>query len=255
MRAKVTPEQMRIAEDLLVAADREFENGDALAGAQHLWAAITSTLKAAAAEKGWEYDADDLYPVVRNLAARDEQVCDILGGIYAAAGGHPNSARAGWFRFEDGDTHRARRLAREFIDTVLALAAESNVTAMDLGGAMQTHKELKTAEDYLDAADREFENADALAATEYLWSAVTQTLKTVADQHGWAYDADDLYPVVEEIAKMDAQVGEVLLANYFLAKSFPNKVHYGNFKMEDGDSHWALRLTTEFIHTVKNLSG
>ena len=29
---------------------------------------------------------------------------------------------------------------------------------------MLTHKELKTAQDYLDAADREFENANALAA-------------------------------------------------------------------------------------------
>ena len=252
MRAKVTPEQLRIAEDLLVAADREFENGDALAGTQRLSAAITHTLTTIADAKGWDYDADDPYPVVKKLAARDVQVCDILEGMYLALKGHPTLVSAEYFRFEYGDTHRARRMAREFVDTVLALAAELDVSAVDLGGTMQ--KQLKTAQDYLDAADREFENADALAATEHLWSAVTQTLKTVADQHGWAYDADDLYPVVEKIAKIDVQVGEVLLANYFLAKSFPNKVHYGYFKMEDGDSHWALRLTTEFIDTVKNLS-
>ena len=119
---------------------------------------------------------------------------------------------------------------------------------------MQTRKEPKTVQDYLDAAGREFEKADALAATEHLWSAVIHALKAAAAKNGWDYEDDDLYPVVEKIAKMDEQVGEILLASYFLAKSFPNKVHYGYFKMEDGDSHWAIRLTTEFIDTVKNLS-
>ena len=71
MSAMVTPEQLRIAEDSLTAADREFENGDALAGTQHLWAAITQTLTAIAEAKGWAHDADDLYPVVKKLAARD----------------------------------------------------------------------------------------------------------------------------------------------------------------------------------------
>ena len=41
-------------------------------------------------------------------------------------------------------------------------------------------KQLKTAQDYLDAADREFENADALAATENLRTAMIHALKTVA---------------------------------------------------------------------------
>ena len=123
------------------------------------------------------------------------------------------------------------------------------------GCTMQTHKELKTAQDYLDAAEREFENANALAATEHLWAAVKHTLKTVADKRSWPYDEDDLYPVAERIARMDDQRKEILLANYFLAKSFPNKVHYGYFNMDDGDSHWALRLTHEFIDGVKIVTG
>ena len=120
---------------------------------------------------------------------------------------------------------------------------------------MQPQKQLKTVRDHLDAADLEFENANPLAATEHLWAAVKHTLKTVAAKNGWEYDENDLYPVAEKIAKMDEQVGEILLANYFLAKSFPNKVHYGYFKMEDGDSHWALRLTHEFIDAVNGLAG
>lgn len=251
----MTSEQLRIAEDLLVVADREFENGDALAGTQRLWAAITHTLTAIADAKGWTYDADDLYPVVKKLAARDEQACDILEGIYAAAGGHPNSVRAGWFRFGDGDTHRAQRLAREFIDTVLALAPELNVTAMDLGGAMQAHKELKTVQDYLYAADRGFENANALAATEHLWAAVEHTLTAIAIEKGWEHDKNHLFPVVEKLARANGQDDDILQTSYLAAKSFPNKVHYGYFVWEDGDSHWMSRVVREFTSTVQELAG
>lgn len=53
---------------------------------------------------------------------------------------------------------------------------------------------------------------------------------------------------------MDEQVGEILLTTYFVAGSFPNKVHYGYFKMEDGDSHWARRIVHEFIDTVEKLA-
>ena len=250
-----THKKLKTAQDYLEVADREFENGDALAGVQHLWAAITHTLTAIAGAKGWAYDADDPFPMVKKLAARDEQVCDILEGIYAAVVGHPNSVRAGWFRFEDGDTHRAQRLAREFIDTVLALAAESNVTAMDLGGAMQTHQEPKTVQDYLDAADREFENANALAATEHLWAAVEHTLTAIATEKGWEYDKNHLFPVVEKLARANGQDDDILQTSYLAAKSFPNKVHYGYFVWDDGDSHWMSRVVREFTSAVQELAG
>lgn len=120
---------------------------------------------------------------------------------------------------------------------------------------MQTQKQLKTAQDYLDAADREFENANALAATEHLWAAITHTLKAAASKNGWDYDEENLRPVVKKVAEMDDQVGEILLTTYFVAGSFPNKVHYGYFKMEDGDSHWARRIVHEFIDTVEKLAG
>lgn len=119
---------------------------------------------------------------------------------------------------------------------------------------MQTGKELKTALDYLAAADREFENADALAATECLWSAVIHALKAAAAQNGWDYEDDDLYPVVEKIAKMDEQVGESLISSYGAAEGYPEKVHYGYFVWEDGDSHHMLRVVREFINEVRRLT-
>ena len=119
---------------------------------------------------------------------------------------------------------------------------------------MQTRKELKTAQDYLDAADREFENANALAATEHLWVAITHTLKVAAAKNNWDYDSDDLYPVVERLAKMDEQVGEILLGSYGAAEGYPEKVHYGYFVWEDGGSHQMLRVVREFISEVQRLT-
>ena len=247
-------DQPQTTRDLL-AADREFENGDALGATEHLWAAITHTLATVANAKGWAYDAGDLYPVMKRLAEGDAQTGDILEGIYAAAGGHPGLVRAECFRFEDGDTHRARRLAREFIDTVLALAAQSDDTTLFREGEMQTQKPLKTAQDYLDAADREFENADALAATEHLWAAVTCTLKAVAEGKGWEYDTNHLLPVVEKLAGIAGTSDDVLQSTYLAAKSFPSKPRYGYFVWEDGDSHWMRRVTHEFIATVQELAA
>ena len=249
-----TQEQLKTAQDYLDAADRGFENGNAVAGTERLWDAITHTLTAIADAKGWSYDAGDLFPVVQKLADGDGQVGDILEGIYAAAEGHPGLVRAEYFRFEDGDTHRARRLAREFIDTVLALAAQSDKAALCLGDDMLTHKELKTAQDYLDAADREFENANALAATELLREAMVHTLATVASEKGWAHDGSNLYPVVKKLAQHDELQGNILLGEYLATYHYPDKVHYGNFVWQDGDSHRMLRVVREFISRAQKLA-
>lgn len=120
---------------------------------------------------------------------------------------------------------------------------------------MQTHKELKTAQDYLDAADREFENANALEGTEHLWSAITHTLKSVAAKRGWDYDSDDLYPVVEKIAKMDERVGDILFSSYGAAEGYPNLVRAGYLRIEDGDTHSARRVVHEFISMVQEVVG
>ena len=119
---------------------------------------------------------------------------------------------------------------------------------------MQTSKQLKTAQDYLEAADREFENANALAATELLRDAIVHTVTAVADRKGWPYEKAHLYPVVEKIAKMDAQVSEILLSSFIAAEGYPEKVHYGYFVWEDGDSHRMLRVVREFISEVQRLT-
>ena len=119
---------------------------------------------------------------------------------------------------------------------------------------MQTQKQLKTAEDYLDAADRAFENADPLAATESLRAAMVHTLTQVAIEMGWPYDRNDLYPVVKKLAERDEQQGDILTGEYLAAYHYPEKVHYGRFVWEDGDSHRMLRVVREFVARARNLA-
>ena len=249
-----TQKELKTAQDYLDAADREFENADALAGTQHLWTAIADTLTTIADAKGWEYDEGDLYPVVKKVAEADAQLSYILEGIYLAVKGHPSLVSAEYFRFEYGDTHRARRMAREFIDTVLALATQPDSAILFREGEMQTRKELKTAQDYLEAADREFENADALTATKNLLKAADHSLIEVAEEKGWSYDQDNLYPVAEKLASADKQVGEILLTTYFAVGGYPDKVHFGYFVWEDGDSHRMLRTVREFVYMAHQLA-
>jgi len=120
---------------------------------------------------------------------------------------------------------------------------------------MQTGKELKTAQDYLDAAEREFENANALAATELLREAMSHILTQVADEKGWPYNDAELYQVVKKLAERDEQQGDILLGEYLAAYHYPEKVHYGRFVWEDGDSHRMLRVVREFIARAQKLAA
>ena len=119
---------------------------------------------------------------------------------------------------------------------------------------MSTGKQLKTAQDYLDAADREFENADALAATERLREAIVHTLTSIAAKKGWPHDDEDLYPVVKKLADRDEPEGDILVGEYLAAYHYPDKVHYGRFVWEDGDSHRMLRVVREFVARAQRLA-
>ena len=124
-----------------------------------------------------------------------------------------------------------------------------------LGGRDADAQGIENRPGYLDAAEREFENANALAATEHLWAAVEHTLTAIAIEKGWEYDKNHLFPVVEKLARANGQDDDILQTSYLAAKSFPNKVHYGYFVWEDGDSHWMSRVVREFTSTAQELAG
>ena len=119
---------------------------------------------------------------------------------------------------------------------------------------MSTEMQLKTAQDYLNAADREFENANALAATERLREAIVHTLTSIAAKESWPHDEADPYPIVKKLAERDEPEGDILVGEYLAAYHYPDKVHYGHFVWEDGDSHRMLRVVREFIARAQKMA-
>ncbi len=120
---------------------------------------------------------------------------------------------------------------------------------------MQTQKQPKAAQDYLDAADREFENGDALAATGNLWAAITHTVKTAAKSKGLSYDENDLFPALEQLVSADEQCGEILLTSFLAAKGHPGLFSAGYLRFEAGDTHRVRRMAHEFVSAVQKLAG
>ena len=126
---------------------------------------------------------------------------------------------------------------------------------LEPGGSAPEPTPAPTASDYLAIADREFEAGNAQQGVERLWDAVAHTLKSVAQERGWAIADADLYPVVERLAAMDEKVGEMLLSGFSSAEYYPYKVRYGYFDLDDGDDVEARRIIRNFIDRVKRLSN
>ena len=52
---------------------------------------------------------------------------------------------------------------------------------------MAVDERMRTAQDFLEAADREFYVGDNRQGSEKLWGAATQVVIAMADERGWAY--------------------------------------------------------------------
>ena len=52
---------------------------------------------------------------------------------------------------------------------------------------MLIHEHIQTAQDFLEAADREFEAGDVLQASEKMWGAASHAVMAVSQRRGWPY--------------------------------------------------------------------
>lgn len=106
-------------------AAREFEAGNAQAGADRLWDAAKHTLVEIARRKDWQVDGDDgdaMLDVAERLAAMDANEGEILLSYFSSARYYPDKVSFGFFDLEDGDGDDALRIVRGFIDEAERLA-------------------------------------------------------------------------------------------------------------------------------------
>ena len=94
----ITPDQTKITQDYLAAADREFAAGNPLAATERLWDAVVCTLSAVARHNGWPHsNRDELYDVAMRLSELDEDRDEPLLSAFSASEGQPDKVRFGYF--------------------------------------------------------------------------------------------------------------------------------------------------------------
>ncbi len=124
--AVLPPEGLPTAQIYMGVAAREFDAGNAQAGADRLWDAAKHTLMDIARRKDWQIDGDDgdaMLDVAERLAKTDVNGGEILLSHFSSASYYPDKVRFGFFDLEDGDGNDALRIVRRFIDEAERLAS------------------------------------------------------------------------------------------------------------------------------------
>ena len=119
-------ESLPTAQIYMGVAAREFEAGNAQAGADRLWDAAKHTLMEIARRNDWQIDGDDgdaMLDAAERLAETDANGGEILLSHFSSARYYPDKVRFGFFDLEDGDGNDALRIVRRFIDEAERLAS------------------------------------------------------------------------------------------------------------------------------------
>ena len=106
---------------------------------------------------------------------------------------------------------------------------------------------IETAQNFLDAADREFAAGDHLQASEKLWGAASHAVMAVAQQHGWPYGSHRAMKTT--VRRLSERYDDPLLLGGF---GFAEKFHanfYHDF-MEDFDLDDDRPMVNDFVHRV-----
>jgi hypothetical protein len=117
---------------------------------------------------------------------------------------------------------------------------------------MQTTERTQTAQDFLEAADSEFEAGDDLQGSEKMWGAAAHAVMMVARKRGWPYDSHrHLAAAADRIVSEtgdDAMRGGFVAARGFRANS-------GIGFMEDDDIERGLPEVRQFVEQVLKYAG
>ncbi len=117
---------------------------------------------------------------------------------------------------------------------------------------MQTTEHTQTAQDFLEAADREFEAGDDLQGSEKMWGAAAHAVMMLAQERGWPYGSHrQLGDAADRVAR---ETGDDTLSSGFLAaRGFRANSSIGF--MEDDDISRGRRVARRFVEQVLGYAG
>ena len=123
---------------------------------------------------------------------------------------------------------------------------------MALETNMQIRDHLRTAREFLTAADTEFAAGDHLQASEKLWGAASHALIAVAQQRNWPHGS---HLALKRAARLlDAENGDMrILAGFALAEKF-HANFYHDF-MEEFDLNTDRPTVNDFVERLLVLAA
>ena len=123
---------------------------------------------------------------------------------------------------------------------------------MALETNMQTRDHVRTAREFLTAADREFDAGDHLQASEKLWGAASHALIAVAQQRNWPHGSHRALKTAAQLL-VDETGDMALLAGFLAAQKF-HANFYHDF-MEDFDLDADRPTVKDFVDRLMALSA
>ena len=117
---------------------------------------------------------------------------------------------------------------------------------------MLAQQHTQTANEFLQAADREFANGDTLQASEKMWGAASHAIMAIAQRRGWPHGTHrSLSQAVQRIAR---ELDDLEMRGMFsMAEQFHANFYHGHlegFQVEDYREE--VRL---FINRLTALAG
>ena len=117
---------------------------------------------------------------------------------------------------------------------------------------MQTAEHIQTAQDFLEAADREFAAGDELQGSEKMWGAAAHAVMTVARDRGWPHGSHrHLKSAADRIIE---DIDDPVLGGDFMAAQQFHANFYHGF-MEDDDIERGRPLVRRFVNRVLEYAG
>lgn len=117
---------------------------------------------------------------------------------------------------------------------------------------MQTAEYIRTAQDFLEAADREFEAGDELQGSEKMWGAAAHAVITVARDRGWPHGSHRHLKATAD--RIIGDIGDPVLGGDFMAAQQFHANFYHGF-MEDDDIERGRPLVRRFVNRVLEYAG
>ena len=97
---------------------------------------------------------------------------------------------------------------------------------------MLTHEHQQTAQDFLDAADREFTGGDHLQGSEKMWGAAAHAIMAVAQNKGWPFGSHQALKIAAD--RLTSEYNDpTLAAGFGVAQKFHANFYHDFMESDD----------------------